>query len=234
MRCSAKKFAKCKLDSVGFVQSECYEITDPKRINRQKKALKLVESVAEISNITQAERSLMSAQEDDELIPIAPAAIAKLLKAKMDWSKLTVKEIHATCLVYLKTRVLKKKKALLVLEAEKLYDAAQVNMKAAFNTAACVGDDDSVPATNEPDEEESSDDEGSNNGEESSDDEGSNEEFSDLMFAVNDNVRVSWPNESAWFDGVVEKVCTVMLKIKYPDTDDWQHHDPTKWNIEKR
>ena len=62
MRCSAKEFAKCKLDSVGFVQSECacYEITDPKRINRQKKALKLVESVAEISNITQAETALMS------------------------------------------------------------------------------------------------------------------------------------------------------------------------------
>ena len=79
MRCSAKKFAKCKLDSVGFVQSECYEITDPKRINRQKKALKLVEYVIEISNITQAERALKSAQEDDELIPIAPAAIAKLL-----------------------------------------------------------------------------------------------------------------------------------------------------------
>ena len=172
-----------------------------------------------------------SAQEDDELIPIAPAAIDKLLKAKMDWSKLTVKEIHATCLVYLKTRVLKKKKALLVLEAENLYDAAQVNTKAAFNIGACVDDDDSAAATNEPDEEESSDDEEPNNEAKSSDDEGSNE---DLTFAINDNVRVWWPNESAWFDGVVEKVCTVMLKIKYPDTDDWQHHDPTKWNIEKR
>ena len=85
MRCSAKKFAKCKLDSVGFVQSECCEITDPKRINRQKKALKLGEYVTEISNVTQAERALKSAQEDGELIPIAPAAIAKLL---MDWSNI--------------------------------------------------------------------------------------------------------------------------------------------------
>jgi hypothetical protein len=44
------------------------------------------------------------------------------------------------------------------------------------------------------------------------------------------------PNEDppAWFDGVVEKVCTIMLKINYPDTGDWQHHDPTKWMIEKR
>ena len=81
----------------------------------------------------------------------------------------------------------------------------------------------------EPVEGEPSDDEESNNEEKSSDD-----EFSDLTFAVNDNVRVWRPSESAWFDGVVEKVCTVMLKIKYPDTDDWQLHDPTQWNIEKR
>ena len=39
---------------------------------------------------------------------------------------------------------------------------------------------------------------------------------------------------AAWFDGVVEKVCTIMLKINYPDIGDWQHHDPTKWMIEKR
>ena len=90
--------------------------------------------------------------------------------------------------------------------------------------------------TNE--DEDPSDDQESKDNDDSSDDEAATEgdDFSELTFAVDDNVRVWWPNggPSAWFDGVVEKVCTIMLKVNYPDTGDWQHHDPTKWKIEKR
>ena len=96
--------------------------------------------------------------------------------------------------------------------------------------------DEGAAATNE--DEDSSDDQESKDNDDSSDDEAATEgdDFSELTFAVDDNVRVWWPNEDppAWFDGVVEKVCTIMLKINYPDTGDWQHHDPTKWKIEKR
>ena len=229
---ATKKFAKRKLDSVGYVQSECYAITDPKRIARQMSALKLAESVAEINCINHAQAALKRAQEDDELIPIAAASMDKLVKAKMDWSKLTMKEIRSTCLVYLKTNMKKQTKALLIIEADKLYHAAQPNTKSQFNIDADGG----VAAINEDGD--SSDDQGSKDNDDSSDNEAApdGDDLSELTFAVDDNVRVWWPNEDppAWFDGVVEKVCTIMLKINYPDTGDWQHHDPTKWMIEKR
>ena len=237
-RGATKKFAKRKLDSVGYVQSQCYAITDPKRIARQVSALKLAESVAEISCRNLAQAALKRAQEDDDLIPIAAHSIGKLVKAKMDWSKLTIREIRSTCLVYLKTNMKKQTKALLVIEAAKLYHAAQTNMKSQFNIDADVveSDDEGAAATNE--DEDSSDDQESKGNDDSSDDEASTEgdDFSELTFAVDDNVRVWWLNEDppAWFDGVVEKVCTIMLKINYPETGDWQHHDPTKWKIEKR
>ena len=118
----------------------------------------------------------------------------------------------------------------------KLYHAAQTNMKSQFNIDADVveSDDEGAAATNE--DEDSSDDQESKGNDDSSDDEASTEgdDFSELTFAVDDNVRVWWLNEDppAWFDGVVEKVCTIMLKVNYPDTGDWQHHDPIKWKIE--
>ena len=140
--------------------------------------------------------------------------------------------------MYLKTNMKKQARALLIIEAGKLYHAAQTNMKSQFNIDADVveSDDEGAAATNE--DEDSSDDQESKDNDDSSDDEAATEgdDFSELTFAVDDNVRVWWPNEDppAWFDGVVEKVCTIMLKVNYPDTGDWQHHDPTKWKIEKR
>ena len=104
-------------------------------------------------------------------------------------------------------------------------------------SCCCRKKDEGAAATNE-DEDSSDDQESKDNDDDSSDDEAATEgdDFSELTFAVDDNVRVWWPNEDppAWFDGVVEKVCTIMLKVNYPDTGDWQHHDPTKWKIEKR
>ena len=47
--------------------------------------------------------------------------VDKLLEAKIDWSKLTIKEIRSTCFVYLKKNVEKKKKTLLVIKADKLH-----------------------------------------------------------------------------------------------------------------
>ena len=133
----------------------------------------------------------------------------------------------------------KQTKELLVIEADKLYHAAQPNTKSQFNIDAdvdAVDDEGAVVATNE--DEDPSDDQESKDNDDSSDDGAATEgdEFSELTFAVGDNVCVWWQNRDppAWFDGVVEEVCTIMLKINYPDTGDWQHHDPTKWNIEKR
>ena len=54
-------------------------------------------------------------------------------------------------------------------------------------------------------------------------------------FKVGDKVRVYWPMEEPpeWFDGYVEKICAVTLKIQYPATNDHQHHNPKTWDIVK-
>ena len=64
------------------------------------------------------------------------------------------------------------------------------------------------------------------------------DETSLANFKVGDKVRVHWPTDETeepleWFDGYVEKVCAVTLKIQYPATNDYQHHNPKTWDIVK-
>ena len=97
-----KKLAQRRLDCAGFVQSECFEVTDPVRIRRQKQALQLAAALAQISNAQAAEQAVRRALEDDELILVAPGAALKLSKHNMQWDKLTIKEARSIALVYFK------------------------------------------------------------------------------------------------------------------------------------
>lgn len=53
-------------------------------------------------------------------------------------------------------------------------------------------------------------------------------------FGVGDAVKVWWSMTTppAWFPGVVEKVTKGKLRVQYPDSGDWQWHDPTEWDVQ--
>ena len=100
-------------------------------------------------------------------------------------------------------------------------------MKSQFNIDADTVDNEGATATNE--DEDSSDDQESKDNDDSSDDEAATDgdDFSELTFAVGDNVRVWWPNEDppAWFDGVVEKVLHNHAEDQLSRHRRLQHHD---------
>ena len=62
------------------------------------------------------------------------------------------------------------------------------------------------------------------------------EDLVDLSsFKVGDKVRVYWSTTQppVWFDGIVEKICAVTEKIKYPTSDSHYHHNPKTWDTIK-
>ena len=62
------------------------------------------------------------------------------------------------------------------------------------------------------------------------------EDLVDLSsFKVGDKVRVYWSmaEPPEWFDGIVEKISAVTMKIKYPTFDCHCHHNPKTWDIIK-
>ena len=77
---------------------------------------------------------------------------------------------------------------------------------------------------------------GAANDEEMEDESDDDEDLVDLSsFKVGDKVRVYWSmtQPPAWFDGIVEKICAVTMKIKYPTSDSHYHHNPKTWDIIK-
>ena len=135
---AVKRMAKRKMDAYGFVQSECYEVTDDRRVKSQRAALQLAASMAEVSNAEKAEQAAKQVADDDELLgtELATKSLAKLRKNNMDWVKLTRKEIRCLALKYLNTRIDKgAKKAEVVTEIEQAYEHAQPNVRDQFDEA---------------------------------------------------------------------------------------------------
>ena len=54
-------------------------------------------------------------------------------------------------------------------------------------------------------------------------------------FKVGDHVKVYWSmlDPPAWYNGTVAKIGKARLKIDYPIEDEYQWHDPNKWDIQK-
>jgi hypothetical protein len=38
----------------------------------------------------------------------------------------------------------------------------------------------------------------------------------------------------AWFQGTVDRITkTGLVRVQYPETGEWQHHHPRRWDIQK-
>lgn len=109
-----QSMAKRKLDALGNIRGDCGLANDPERLQRLRNQLQLADSLAEISKATTEEKATKASQATAELIEKAPAATAKLKKAKGDASALTKDEMSAVAFVSFNGAVLKGDKAAFV------------------------------------------------------------------------------------------------------------------------
>ena len=131
---ATKKLAKRKMDAYGYVQSECYEVTGSKRMKSQLSAQRLATSLAEVNHAAQADQATKQAVDDDELLPLAAKAMAKLFLHNMNWAKLCVKEMRSIALKYFNIRIDKSDKKVSIINAlEQAYEQAQANTRAQFD-----------------------------------------------------------------------------------------------------
>jgi len=98
-----QKLAKRKLGSVGYVRSSCGMANDPARIKRLRERLMLASSLAEISALASNEKPAKSPLAAAALIDKAPSAVAKLKGQGGLMSALTMGEISAIAVQYLRS-----------------------------------------------------------------------------------------------------------------------------------
>jgi hypothetical protein len=227
---ASKKLAKRKMDAYGCVQSHCFEVTDPKRLKSQENARVLAASIAEVNNTSKALQASKQSKEDDELVPLAQPAFVKLHKNSMNWAKLNRKEMRSLALKYFSLRIDKNlNKNGAVAKAQEAYNAAQTHARKRF-------DDDFNGLAGDPDPAQPEAIGAANDDEEMEDESDGDEDLVDLSsFKVGDKVRVYWSmaEPPEWFDGIVEKICAVTVKVKYPTSDSHYHHNPKTWDIIK-
>ena len=77
----------------------------------------------------------------------------------------------------------------------------------------------------------SNDSDGANDSSSSSDESDCDEH---PQFKVGDAVNIYWSmlEPADWFTGEVVKCSSRGIKVFYPESDDWQWHDPAKWDVE--
>jgi hypothetical protein len=81
--------------------------------------------------------------------------------------------------------------------------------------------------TDEEDEEDFEDDEEEDERENELDEDSEDMESGALErkeYVVGESVRVWWPNEEDWFDGIVDKVMPASIQVFYPEYDTYSAH----------